>query len=64
VLFERKDRVHAEVLPGYDGKDGAPTLTDFVIGPDKQLEAWERYLRNDAGGAKLYRVYARDYWMP
>ena len=42
-LYERKDRVHARLLPGYDAKgldrgDGS----FFVIGPDKQLDAWER----------------------
>ena len=42
-LYERKDRVYGRLLPGYDAKtldraDGS----FFVIGPDKQLDAWER----------------------
>ena len=65
-LYERKDRVHARLLPGYDAKgldrsDGS----FFVIGPDKQLDAWEQYLREtDGPGTRLQRLYGRDFWMP
>jgi Zn-dependent M16 (insulinase) family peptidase len=65
-LFARKDRVHERMLPGY----GAPSsrVADgvfFTIGPDRQLDAWERYLREVEGPqAKLHRLYARDFWMP
>ena len=65
-LYERKDRVHSRLLPGYDANgldrsDGS----FFVIGPDKQLDAWERYLREVEGpGARLQRLYGRDFWMP
>jgi hypothetical protein len=65
-LYERKDRVYARLLPGYDAKgldraDGS----FFVIGPDKQLDAWESYLREVEGPeARLQRVYGRDFWMP
>ena len=65
-LYDRKDRVHARMLPGYDPKgldrsDGS----FFVIGPDRQLDAWERYLREvDGPGARLQRLYGRDFWMP
>ena len=65
-LYARKDRVHARILPGYDAKgldrsDGS----FFVIGPDKQLDAWERYLREVEGpGTRLQRLYGRDFWMP
>jgi hypothetical protein len=35
-----------------------------VIGPEKQLLAWEEYLRAVEGaGAKLHRLYPRDFWM-
>ena len=37
----------------------------MVIGPDKQLDAWESYLKSTEGAsAKLYRLYGRDFWMP
>jgi hypothetical protein len=32
-----------------------------VIGPDRQLDAWERYLQTF--GASLVRLYPRDFWM-
>ena len=65
-LFERKDRVYARVIPGYGMKsaDVADGLF-MVIGPDKQLDAWESYLKSTEGAsAKLYRLYGRDFWMP
>lgn len=66
-LFDRKDTVYARVLPGYGGikgKDVADAIY-FTIGPDKQLDAWEGYLKNAEGAeTKLYRLYPRDFWMP
>ncbi|HKR64992.1 MAG TPA: hypothetical protein VJZ00_14765, partial [Thermoanaerobaculia bacterium] len=65
-LFDRKDAVYARVLPGYGvkGKDVADAIY-FTIGPDKQLDAWEGYLKNAEGAeTKLFRLYPRDYWMP
>ena len=63
ILFDRKDRVYSAVLPGYDGASWkpAPDGVYFVIGPDKQLDAYERYLQT-FGGA-LVRLYPRDFWM-
>ncbi len=63
ALFDRKDRVYSGVLPGYDGASWkpAPDGVYFVIGPDKQLDAYERYLTT-FGGA-LVRLYPRDFWM-
>jgi len=62
-LFERRDRVHASILPGYDARGGAvPGTISFAIGPDKQLDAWDAYLRASAG-ARLYKLYPRDFWM-
>jgi len=65
-LYERKDRVHSRLLPGYDAKGLDRTDGSFfVIGPDKQLDAWEQYLRElDGPGARLQRLYGRDFWMP
>jgi hypothetical protein len=65
-LFERKDRVHARVVPGYAAKPVHVADGSFMaIGPDKQLDAWEQYLKATEGkDAKLYRLYGRDFWMP
>lgn len=65
-LFARKDAVHARILPGYDGKpQTTPGAVYFAIGPDRQLDAWDAYLRSSAGdGAHLDRLWPRDYWMP
>ena len=65
-LYERKDRVHARLLPGYDAK-GLDRIggSFFVIGPDKQLDAWEQSLQGAEGsGTRLQRLYGRDFWMP
>ena len=64
-LYNRMDAVYAKVLPGYDGKlPQSPNSTYFVIGPEKQLDAWEKYLKLSQGeDAKLYRLVARDYWV-
>ena len=55
------------LLPGYGGvkgKDVADAVY-FTIGPDKQLDAWEAYLKNAEGAeTKLVRLYPRDFWMP
>ena len=46
---------------GLDRADGS----FFVIGPDKQLDAWEQYLQEVEGpGTRLQRLYGRDFWMP
>jgi len=66
ALFARKDAVYGRILPGYNvkGKD-VPDAVYFTIGPDKQLDAWEVYLKNAEGAeTKLYRLYPRDFWMP
>jgi hypothetical protein len=37
----------------------------FVIGSEKQMAAYEAYLKSVEGeGTKLYRIYPRDYWIP
>lgn len=65
-LFDRKDAVYGRMLPGYNvkGKD-VPGAIYFAIGPDKQLDAWESYLKNAEGAeTRLWRLYPRDFWMP
>jgi hypothetical protein len=53
------DAGYARVLPGYGEKQAPSTdATYYVIGPEKQLAAWEAYL-----GEPLYRLYPRDYWI-
>ena len=65
-LFDRKDAVYGRVLPGYAVKGASvPGAIYFTIGPDKQLDAWEAYLKNAEGAeTKLVRLYPRDFWMP
>jgi Zn-dependent M16 (insulinase) family peptidase len=66
ALFERLPRVVGSVLPGY-GPRAAAALEPvyFVIGPEAQLEAWERYLQGVEGpGARVERLYPRDFWAP
>lgn len=66
ALFDRKDKVLGRVLPGYNVKGAdVPGGVYYVIGPDKQLDAWETYLKAAEGAdTKLYRLYPRDYWLP
>jgi hypothetical protein len=65
-LAKRLGRVYARVLPGYDpGWQPAANAVYMVIGPDAQLDAWQKYLTASAGaGAKLWKLYARDFWLP
>jgi hypothetical protein len=65
-LFERKDAVYARFMPGYGPKGSTVADASFMaIGPDKQLDAWEQYLKSTVGPeTKLYRLYGRDFWMP
>lgn len=64
-LYKRMGDVYATVLPGYgvkarDVRGGV----FYVIGPEKQLKAYEDYLKNVEGSnVRLYRLYPRDYWM-
>jgi hypothetical protein len=57
--------VYAQILPGYgikarDVRDGV----FYVIGPEKQLSAYEQYLKTVEGPeAKVVRIYPRDYWI-
>lgn len=64
-LFKRMARVYARILPGLGVKardvEGG---IFYVIGPEKQLMAYEEYLKTVEGpDVRLYRIYPRDYWM-
>ncbi|MCX5743154.1 MAG: hypothetical protein NT062_11740, partial [Proteobacteria bacterium] len=62
VLFKRMRDVYARVLPGFGPLD--PAATYFVIGPDKQLDAYAQYLAaNVSKSTKLHRLYPRDFWV-
>lgn len=64
-LYKRKDKVYERVFPGYGikGKDVAGS-NFFVIGPEKQMAAYEAYLKSVEGAdTKLYRLYPRDFWL-
>src|ERR1043166_6129810 len=65
-LYRRKDNVFERVFPGYGmkAKDIAGR-NFFVIGPEKQMTAYEAYLKSVEGGdTQLYRLYPRDFWLP
>jgi Zn-dependent M16 (insulinase) family peptidase len=62
VLFDRKDRVYAESLPGYT-ENWKPVAGGvyFFVGPDKQLDAMDAYVKNFGGS--VVKIYPRDFWM-
>jgi len=67
-LHKRMESTYGEVLPGYGptAKDVAKTKPDvmnFVIGPEKQIQGYEDYLKRvEDPDTKLVRLYPRDYW--
>jgi Zn-dependent M16 (insulinase) family peptidase len=64
-LFRRTSLVDAKVLPGMGTKAADVSgAVYFVIGPEKQLSAWEEYLkREDSPEARVWRLYPRDFWL-
>jgi Zn-dependent M16 (insulinase) family peptidase len=64
-LYNRMGKVYARVLPGYEGRMRDVTGgIYFVIGPEKQFNAYEGYLKTVEGAdARLFRIYPRDFWM-
>jgi hypothetical protein len=64
-LFGRMPGIYSQVLPVMGtSKSSIKDGIYFVIGPEKQLAAWETYLKSVEGpDAKLYRLYPRDFWM-
>ncbi|MEW5874518.1 MAG: hypothetical protein AB1752_04975 [Candidatus Zixiibacteriota bacterium] len=65
-LHSRMEYTYGEVLPGYGPPASAsPEAIYFVIGPEKQMESYEQYLKSVEGAdATLHRIYPRDYWLP
>ncbi len=64
-LAKRMKPVYARTLPGL-GKSvkDVEEASFFVIGNEKQLAAWEAYLRTVEGPeTKVWRLYPRDFWM-
>jgi hypothetical protein len=64
-IYKNKDAVYEKILPGYgiQSKD-VPGGKFFVIGPEKQMAAYEAYLKSVEGkDSKLFRLYPRDFWM-
>jgi hypothetical protein len=62
ALFGRMEAVYGKVLPGYGTLD--PSGIYFVIGPEKQMAAYQDYLRAAIGKtATLHRLYPRDFWI-
>jgi hypothetical protein len=63
TLAARMPKVYGAVMPGL-----GPAVKDgvyFVIGPPKQLAAYEDYLHAVVGkAATLHRLYPRDFWIP
>jgi len=64
-LFKRMPKVYGQLLPGF-----GPKARDvqggnfFVIGPEPQLAAYEKYLKSAEGpDARVYRLYPSDYWI-
>ncbi len=64
-LYQRMGAVYAAVLPGYGVKaKEVPGAIYFVIGPEKQIEVYEKYLKSVEGAdARVFRLYPRDFWM-
>ncbi len=63
-LARRMPKVYERILPGMGvpSKD-VPGGVYFVIGPEKQLEAYDQYLKKAEGpDTNLYRLYPRDFW--
>jgi Zn-dependent M16 (insulinase) family peptidase len=64
-LFKRMNNVYARILPGFGTKAGdVQGGVFYVIGPEKQITAYEQYLKTVEGpDARVFRIYPRDYWM-
>jgi Zn-dependent M16 (insulinase) family peptidase len=64
-LFKRMNTVYARILPGLGAKaSDVQGGVFYAIGPEKQLTAYEEYLKTVEGpGARLFRIYPRDYWI-
>jgi Zn-dependent M16 (insulinase) family peptidase len=64
-LYKRMEKTYAKVLPGYGvkAKDVAGGVF-FVIGPEKQIDLYEGYLKSVEGAdTRVHKIYPRDFWM-
>jgi Zn-dependent M16 (insulinase) family peptidase len=64
-LHDRMPYVYGAILPGFGvSEDEVAGSIPFVIGPEKQFESYEKYLKSVEGeGARLHRLYPRDFWI-
>jgi hypothetical protein len=63
-LFARLERVTGRVFPGYGPASASVEGGVYlVIGPERQLQVYEEYLRAAENGAQLHRIYPRDFWL-
>jgi len=64
-LVARMKPVYARVLPGLGASvRNVRNGNFFVIGNEKQLTAWEAYLKTVEGpDTRVWRLYPRDFWM-
>jgi hypothetical protein len=66
AVYTRLPAVMSAILPGYASGAAPPTADAhyFTIGPEKQLSAYESYLKRiDGPTTTLYRLYPRDFWL-
>jgi hypothetical protein len=66
-IYGYKQMAYEKILPGGYGIPSKDVKggSYFVIGPEKQMQLYEGYLKSVEGkDARLYRLYPRDYWMP
>ncbi len=65
-IYKQKDEVYGRLFPGYNipSKEVSGGVY-FVIGPEKQMAAYESYLKASVNGPdiKLFRLYPGDFWM-
>jgi len=64
-LYKRKDVAYEKILPGYGIKSKEVEGGNyFVIGAEKQMAAYEAYLKSvDGADTQLFRIYPRDFWI-
>ena len=64
-LKDRMLAVYGRILPGLDPKGSeVEGANHFMIGPEMQVEAFEKYLKMVEGDdVTLYRIYPRDFWV-
>jgi hypothetical protein len=64
-LHDLMPATYGEIMPGLGptAKE-CPGAIYFLIGPEKQLESYEEYLKSVEGNdVKLHRIYPRDFWL-